>query len=232
MLRRGGFVALLLVVACAGGSGAPGTTETSSLGTAPSPTSSITTASTTTSTSTTSTTTTLAAWSSPTTEAPWQTSLTCFSESPPPYGPTDYEFDENHYTHWCSASGIPVIGSADVPLEALEAAAQVVNGVIGYDPVNTAETIANGGLVILYGPNETAADLPEWTYVEGQTVRVSDDHPGFTASGGGITFAVAVWDDPICAVPQERHDAYGTADWGSWPENAAEVRALLRARGG
>ena len=216
MLRRGGFVALLVVVsACSGGSAAPsGTTETSSIVTAPS-TSSSTTAATTPSTAASSTTTTVAAWSSPTTEAPWQTSLTCFSEPPPPYGPADYEFDDNHYTRWCSASGIPVIGSADVPLEALEAAAQGVNGVVGYDPVNTAETIANGGLVILYGPNETAADLPEWTYVEGQTVQISDDHPGFTASGGGITFAVVVWDDPICAVPQERHDAYGTADWGS-----------------
>lgn len=161
------------------------------------------------------TSTTLAAWSPPTTEAPWQTTVLCFAEPPPSYGPNGYEFDDGFYTHWCSASGIPVIGSARVPIESLEAGAQVVNAVIGYDQVNTEETIANGGLVILYGPGETAADLPEWEYVEGQTGHVSDDHPGFTASGGGITFAVVVWDDPVCAVPDDRHDAYGTADWGS-----------------
>ena len=109
----------------------------------------------------------------------------------------------------------PVIGSEAVPLVALEAAAQLVNGVIGYDRVNTLETVGNGGLVILYGPGETASDLPEWAFVEGQTQRLSEDHPGFTASGGGITFSVVVWDDPVCAVPRERQGAYGTVEWGS-----------------
>jgi hypothetical protein len=151
--------------------------------------------------------------SSTTTLPGWETTIVCFAESPPPYA--GYEFDDDFYAHWCSASGIPVIGSADVPLVSLEAAAQVVNGVIGYDPVNTAQTIANGGVVILYGPHETAADLPEWAYVAGQTTRVSEDHPGFTSVGGGITFSVVVWDDPVCAVPVERQDAYGTGEWGS-----------------
>lgn len=95
-------------------------------------------------------------------------------------------------------------------MEALEAAAQLVNAVIGYDRVNTTETVANGGVVILYGPDETAATLPEWEYVVARTSHFSDDHPGFTASGGGITFSVVVWDDPVCAVPPQRHDAYGT----------------------
>jgi hypothetical protein len=162
-----------------------------------------------------STTTTTFGLTTTTTLPPWEPTLTCFRATPPPYGPDGYEFDEDFYTHWCSASGIPVIGSAQVPLVALEAAAQLVNGVIGYDRVNTTETIANGGLVVLYGPGETASDLPEWSFVEGQTQQLSDDHPGFTATGGGITFSVVVWDDPVCAVPSERQNAYGTPEWGS-----------------
>ena len=195
---------------------APATTTPSlaSTTTEPPPTTSTTTT-TTSPPTTTSTTVPVVGWSSPTTLPPWSPSITCFADPPSPYGPKPYEFDSEFYTHWCSASGIPVIGSDAVPLTALEAAAQLVNRVIGYDPVNTAETIANGGLVILYDPVETAAALPEWEYVEGRTGHVSEDHPGFTASGGGITFAVVVWDDPVCAVPESRQDAYGTADWGS-----------------
>jgi hypothetical protein len=166
-----------------------------------------TSSSTTTSTTSTSTTTT--------TSPAWSPTLTCFQESPPPYGPDEYEFDRDHYLHWCSASGIPVVGSQAVPLLALEAAGQLVNAVIGYDRVNTLETIDNGGLVILYGPGETASDLPEWEFVEGQTQQLSEDHPGFTATGGGVTFSVVVWDDPVCEVPPERQNAYGTAEWGS-----------------
>lgn len=221
-MRRLVDIAVLLVLfaGCSGEVSAPAVSTTSTVATTmtattEAPTPSSTTTPTSTTTTTTTTTTSLSGWSPPTTEAPWQSALTCFSEPPPAYGRTHYVFDRNFYSHWCSASGIPVIGSSNVPLEALEAAAQVVNRVIGYDPVNTAETIASGGLVILYGVGETAADLPEWSYVEGQTERVSEDHPGFTASGGGITFAVVVWDDPVCLVPAEKHDAYGTADWGS-----------------
>lgn len=211
MVRR---LAVLVALAVTASACAAAGVSSSGVVTAPTepPTTTSTPAPTSTTSSTTSTTFGL---TTTTTLPPWQPTLVCYQEPPPPYGPGPYEFDPDFYGRWCSASGIPVIGSDAVPIEALEAAAQLVNGVIGYDRVNTTETIANGGLVILYGPGETAADLPEWQYVSGQTGHVSDDHPGFTASGGGITFSVVVWDDPVCAVPPERQDAYGTAEWGS-----------------
>lgn len=203
-VRLRGAALLVFVAACGGGA-----VSSSSGVTAPPPPAS------TTAPSAPVTTTSTFGISSTTTLPPWEPTITCFPDSPPPYGPAAYEFDPDFYIHWCSASGIPVIGSSDVPIVALEAAAQVVNGVIGYDRTNTTETVANGGVVILYGPNETAAVLPEWEFVAGQTNPVSEDHPGFTATGGGITFSVVVWDDPVCAVPPERQDAYGTPDWGS-----------------
>ena len=151
------------------------------------------------------------------TTEPFVSTLLCFEESPPPYGREGaaYEFDPTFYTHYCSASGIFVVGSAKTPIEALEAAAQIVDRMFGHDPLLIASLIRENHAVILTGMDESAGDLPEGVYEEGRTYAVDPDHPGFVGSGGGLTYSVSPADDVLCMVPSERHGSYGTANWGS-----------------
>jgi hypothetical protein len=151
------------------------------------------------------------------TTEPFVPTLFCFEEPPPPYGREGaaYQFDPTFYTHYCSASGIFVVGSANTPIEALEAAGQIVDRVFGHDPLLVAAIIRMNHAVILTGLGETAGDLPEWAYEEGRTYAVDPDHPGFVGSGGGLTYSVSPADDVLCTVPPEKRGSYGTADWGS-----------------
>lgn len=151
------------------------------------------------------------------TTQPFESTLRCFAQPPPPYGRSgaSYEFDQAFYTHYCSASGIFVVGSANTSIEALEAAAQIVDRMFGHNPLLIAEIIRSNRAVILTGPDETAADLPEWVYEEGRTDTPNPNHPGFASSGGGLSYSVSPADDVLCAVPTESYGHYGTPDWGS-----------------
>jgi hypothetical protein len=163
------------------------------------------------------TTTTAEFLSTTSTTEPFVPTLFCFEEPPPPYGRDGaaYEFDPNFYTHYCSASGIFVVGSANTPIEALEAAGQIVDRMFSHDPLLVAAIIRANHAVILTGIGETAGDLPEWVYEEGRTYAVDPDHPGFVGTGGGLTYSVSPADDVLCTVPTEKHGSYGTANWGS-----------------
>lgn len=173
----------------------------------------------------TTTTTSAIAESTPTSEflsttsttEPFEPTLFCFEEPPPAYGREEapYRFDPDFYSHYCSASGIFVVGSDNVPIEALEAAAQIVDRMFRHDPLLVAEIVRSNHAVILTGIDETAGDLPEWVYQEGQTFTPDPDHPGFAGSGGGLSYTVSPADDVLCEVPPEKHGSYGTPDWGS-----------------
>ena len=177
------------------------------------------------STFTTTTTTSIVPTSTSTSESPSPTSTTkpfnptlfCFEEPPPPYGRdgAPYQFDTDFYTHYCSASGIFVVGSARTPIEALEAAAQIVDRMFHHDPLLIAEIIRSNHAVILTGLGENAGDLPEWVNEEGRTYAPDPDHPGYASSGGGLSYTVSPADDALCEVPEEKHGSYGTPDWGS-----------------
>jgi hypothetical protein len=151
------------------------------------------------------------------TTRPFVPTILCFEEAPPPYGRTEapYEFDPDFYTHYCSASGVFIVGSSATPIEALEAAAQVVDRMFGHDPQLVGTIIRGNHAVILTGPGETPQDLPEWEYEVGRTNTPDPSIPGFASSGGGLAYAVAPADDAMCAVPRSEHGRYGTPDWGS-----------------
>ena len=161
MLRHGaaGVVLLMFSSAC----GAAASVETTPQPTLAPPT---------TTTATTATTTSAIAESTPTSEflsttsttEPFEPTLFCFEEPPPAYGREEapYRFDPDFYSHYCSASGIFVVGSDNVPIEALEAAAQIVDRMFRHDPLLVAEIIRSNHAVILTGIDETAGDLPEW----------------------------------------------------------------------
>jgi len=151
------------------------------------------------------------------TTTPFEPSLFCFDESPPPYGRPEapYEFDPTFYTHYCSASGIFIVGSQNAPIEALEAAGQVVDRMFRHSPQLVSAIIRMNHAVILTGIGEIAGDLPEWEYEEGRTYAPDPDHPGFASSGGGLSYTVSPADDAMCVVPAENHGSYGTPDWGS-----------------
>jgi hypothetical protein len=151
------------------------------------------------------------------TTAPFAPTLFCFEEAPPPYGRPEapYEFDSDFYTHYCSASGIFIVGSDNAPIEALEAAGQVVDRMFRHSPQLVSAIVRMNHAVILTGIGETAADLPEWEYEEGRTFAPDPDHPGFASSGGGLSYTVSPADDALCDVPDDKHGSYGTPDWGS-----------------
>lgn len=150
------------------------------------------------------------------TTAPFEPTVFCFEEPPPPYGRAEdpYTFDPDFYVHYCSASGIFVVGSANTPIEALEAAARIVDRMFGHDPQLVTATIQTNHAVILTGPGEAAGDLPEWVFEEGRTFAPDPDHPGFASSGGGLSYAVAPADDVTCSAAPEARGSYGTPDWG------------------
>lgn len=172
---------------------------------------------TTTSTTLADTTSTSEFLSTTSTTEPFQPTLFCFEEPPPAYGREEapYVFDPGFYTHYCSASGIFIVGSENAPIEALEAAGQIVDRMFHHDPQLVGEIIRSNHAVILTGIGETAGDLPEWEYEEGKTFAPDPGHPGFASSGGGLSYIVAPADDVLCDVPVEKHGSYGTPDWGS-----------------
>ena len=212
MMRRGaiGVAFLVLVGACGG------VEETISATVPPPLPSTSTTTSTTTSVVLDSTSIPEFLSTTSTTE-PFEPTLFCFEEPPPPYGRDEapYEFDPTFYTHYCSASGIFVVGSENTPIEALEAAAQIVDQMLRHDPLLVAAIIRANHAVILTGLGETAGDLPEWVYEEGRTFAPDPDHPGLASSGGGLSYTVSPADDVLCQVPPEKHGSYGTPEWGS-----------------
>jgi len=216
MLWRGGVAMLMLVSACGGTAVVEAAPPTRPAITTTAITTTATTTTITTATTTTTTTTPEFLSTTSTTE-PFEPTLFCFEEPPPPYGREEapYEFDADFYTHYCSASGIFVVGSANTPIEALEAAAQIVDRMLRHDPLLVAEVIRSNHAVILTGMGETAGDLPEWVHEEGRTFKLEQDHPGFTSSGGGLSYTVSPADDVLCQVPAEKHGSYGTPDWGS-----------------
>jgi len=174
--------------------------------------------------STTSTSTTVAEststsefFSTTSTTEPFEPMLFCLEEPPPPYGREEspYQFDASFYTHYCSASGIFVVGSENAPIEALEAAAQIVDRMLRHDPLLVAEIVRSNHAVILTGVGETAADLPEWVYEEGRTHTPDPNHPGFASSGGGMSYTVSPADDVLCEGSADKRGSYGTPDWGS-----------------
>jgi hypothetical protein len=154
--------------------------------------------------------------STSTTTLPFQPTVFCFEEPPPPYGRSEdpYTFDPDFYAHYCSASGIYVVGSDNTPIEALEAAARIVDRLFSHDPRLVTATIQSHHAVILTGPDEVAGDLPEWEYEQGRTFTPDPDHPGFASSGGGLSYVVAPADDVTCSAPTEVRGSYGTPDWG------------------
>jgi len=210
MLRHGAVgVALLILMSACSEAASVETTDQPTVAAAPSTT-------TTTSTFAESTSTSEFLSTTSTTE-PFEPTLFCFEEPPPPYGREEDpdQFDPDFYTHYCSASGIFVVGSNNAPIEALEAAAQIVDRMFRHDPLLVAEIIRSNHAVILTGIGETAGDLPEWVYQEGKTYAPDADHPGFASSGGGLSYTVSPADDVLCEVPPEKHGSYGTPDWGS-----------------
>ncbi len=122
MLRRGAAGVALVVMMSACGDAA--VVETAVPLTLAPPSTSTSTSTSTTVTTTAESTSTSEFLSTTSTTEPFVPSLLCFEESPPPYGREGaaYEFDPTFYTHYCSASGIFVVGSVNTPIEALEAA--------------------------------------------------------------------------------------------------------------
>lgn len=199
------FIALSLLTVACGGSAAPATVPSTT-----------TTVETTTTTTADSTSTTVEFLATTSTTEPFEPTVFCFEEPPPPYGRQEdpYTFDPEFYVHYCSASGVFVVGSEKTSLVALEAAAQVIDRVLGHDPQMVDAIVLANHAVILTGEDETAGDLPEWQYEEGRTFAPDPGHPGFASSGGGLGYIVAPADDIVCEVPRARHGSYGTADWG------------------
>lgn len=150
------------------------------------------------------------------TTEPFEPTVFCFEEVPPPYGREEspYLFDPDFYVHYCSASGIFVVGSTNVSIEAMEAAARIIDRMFSHDPVMVSSIVRGNHAVILTGPDETAGDLPEWRFEEGRTFAPDADHPGFISSGGGLSYIVAPADDVVCDVAAEKRGSYGTPDWG------------------
>jgi len=208
MVRGRKWIVVLAFVSACGTATATEQSPTSAPATTPTSTS--------TSTSTTVATSTSEFLSSTSTTTPFQPTVFCFREPPPPYGPDEapYTFDPDFYVHYCSASGVFVVGSANVPIEALEAGARIVDRMFGHDPQLISTIVSSRHAVILTGPDETAGDLPEWRFEEGRTFAPDPDHPGFVSTGGGLTYAVAPADDVMCDVPPAKHGSYGTPEWG------------------
>jgi uncharacterized protein (TIGR02145 family) len=68
---------------------------------------------------------------------------------------------DEHYTRYLNRTGIPVIGSSEVAVEALQVAADTIDYLLMDADALHDQIVRRGGYYALVGPGETMADLPE-----------------------------------------------------------------------